>query len=123
MALIDHQRMALLVDSVLQVTVNDVSVNMDSGNQMVKTLVQGLSGKTPGAKTLEIDGKWSLPVTGMEFDVATACANGTYHELQVPIGNKTIVSKGWWQSAGVQGSVDANTEVSAKFQGTYDPPQ
>lgn len=123
MALFEHQRMSLLVDSVLQVTVHDVSVNFDSGAQAVKTLVQGLAGKTPGAKMLEIEGKWALPVSGLEFDVLTACANGTYHELQIPVGNKTIVSKGWWQTAGVQGSVDSNTEVSAKFTGTYDAPQ
>jgi hypothetical protein len=122
MAMNDHQRMSLLVDTVLQITVHDVSVNGDSGAQAVKTLVQGLAGKTPGAKMLEIEGKWSLPVSGMEFDVATACANGTYHELQIPLGSKTLVTKGWWQTWSVQGSVDSNTEIGAKFTGTFDAP-
>lgn len=118
----DHLRMSLLVDSVLQVEVMDVSVNGDSGAQAVKTL-SGLAGKTPGTAIIEIEGKWGLPVTGMEFDVMGACARGSYHELQIPVGNKTIVSKGWWQTAGIQGSTDNNTEVSAKFTGTFDPPQ
>lgn len=118
----DHLRMSLLVDSVLQLEVNEVSVNGQSGAQAVKAL-SGLVGKTPGTPMIEIEGKWGVPVSGMEFDVASACANGTYHELQIPVGNKTIVSKGWWDTFGLSGSNDNNTELSAKFTGTLVPPQ
>lgn len=119
--LTDHLRLSCLVDGVLQVEATEYSVNGDSGANAVETFA-GLAGKTPGSKKLEIEAKWALPVTGMEFDVMGACANGTYHELQIPVGPKTIVSKGWWQTAGITGSVNSNTEVSAKFMGTYDPP-
>ncbi|SRR5260221_1889842 len=122
MALIFYQRMALLVDSVLQQEVNEVTVNFDSKAQPVETLTKGFSGVTPGAKVLEIDGKWSLPVTGQEFDVASAVANLDVHSLQVPFGNKTIISSGFFISGSASGSVNANSEISAKFMGTYDPP-
>jgi hypothetical protein len=122
MALNRYLRMALLVDSVLQIEATEVTVNFDGKQQDVETLVQGLAGFTPGAKTLEIDGKWAMPAAGAEFDVVTACATGDLHELQVPYGNKTIVSKGIFKSGSLGGSVSANTALDAKFTGTFDPP-
>ncbi len=117
--LTDHLRLSCLIDGVLQIEATEYSINGDSGANAVETFA-GLSGKTPGARKLEIDAKWALPVSGLEFDVMSACANGTYHELQMPLGNKTLVSKGWWQTATVSGSVNSNTEVQAKFMGTFE---
>jgi hypothetical protein len=122
MTLIRYQRIGLLVDSVLQQEVRDVSVNMDSKAQVVETITKGLSGFTPGAKCIEVEGKWALPVSGQEFDVATAISKGDVHQCQIPIGNKTIISSGIFMSGSISGAVNANTEVSAKFTGTYDDP-
>lgn len=123
MALIGYMRMALLIDGVLQAQVSEVTVNFDGKQIDVETLLQGLAGFTPGAKSLEVDGKWSVPVSGAEFDLVTAAANGEIHELQIPYGQKTIVSKGIWKSGSLGGSVNANTELSCKFTGTFDAPQ
>jgi hypothetical protein len=114
MALSDHMRMAVVVDGVFQVTVQDVQVNGTSGNQVVETL-QGLAGKTPGSKMLTITGKWSVPITGLETDLMTAVANGTYHELQIPVGSQTIVSSGWFDEFTLGGSTGQSTEFSATF--------
>lgn len=114
--------MTLLVDGVRQVKASEITVNGQSGAQAVETL-EGLVGKTPGSKRLEISAKWALPITGMEFDVATATANGTYHEIQIPVGSKTIVSQGWFQEFNLGGSVNANTEVGAQFVGSLDAPE
>jgi hypothetical protein len=123
MAFLRYARMALIVDSGLQQEVRDVNVNLDSKAQIVETLTKGFSGVTPGAKVIEIEGKWALPVAGQEFDVATAISKLDIHTVQVPIGNKTILSTGVFMSGSVSGSVNANTEVSGKFTGTYDDPQ
>lgn len=122
MALQDHLRMTLLVDGVRQVSLSNIQVNGQSGAQAVETL-EGLVGKTPGSKRLEVSGTWALPITGMEFDVASAVASGTYHELQIPVGSKTLVSQGWFQDFGAQGSVNANTEVTAQFIGELNAPE
>ena len=122
MALIFYLRTALLVDSVLQVQVHDMTVNFDAKAQEVETMVQGLAGFTPGSAFLEIEAKWSLPVSGAEFDVIGACKRLSIHSLQVPYGDKTIISQGVWRSGSLTGAVNASTELSAKFTGTYDPP-
>lgn len=123
MGLITYARIGLLVDSVLQVQANDVSVSVDSKAQDVETLIQGLAGFTPGAKQLEINAKWALPVAGAEFDVLGAAARGTVHSLQIPYGDKTIISQGIWKTGTLQGSVNSNTSLEAKFTGTFDPPR
>lgn len=122
MALIFYTRVAMLVDSVLQAQVREVTVNFDAKAQEVETLLQGLAGFTPGAPFIEIEGKWALPVSGQEFDVVGACRRLSIHSLQVPLGNITIISQGVWRSGSLTGAVNANTELSAKFTGTYDPP-
>jgi hypothetical protein len=122
MALIRYQRAAVLVDSVLQAQVHDVTINWDSKAQVVETLLQGFSGITPGAKFVEVDAMWALPTSGMEFDVASAIANLDIHTVQMPLGTKTQVATGFFISGSMKGAVNANTDVSAKFIGTYDPP-
>lgn len=122
MALQDHLRMTILVDGVRQVKITNIQVNGQSGAQAVETL-DGLAGKTPGSKRLEVSGTWAVPITGTEFDVATAVANGTYHQIQIPVGAKTIVSDGWFQDFNMQGSVNSNTETGAQFIGELNPPE
>lgn len=122
MALSDHIRLTLLVDGVKQTRVSNIQVNGQSGAQAVEAL-EGLLGKTPGARRLEITGNWAVPTSGLEFDVVTAVANGTYHELQVPVGSKSIISQGWFDTFGLSQSTNANTEVTATFHGELNPPQ
>ncbi len=122
MALSDHMRMAVLIDGVFQTTVQDVQVNGTSGNQIVETL-QGLAGKTPGSKMLTITGKWAVPVTGLETGLIAAVANGSYHEIQVPVGEETIVSSGWFDEFTLGGSTGQSTEFSATFKGELNAPE
>ena len=122
MALQDHLRLACLIDGVFQVKVSNIEVNGDSGAQAVETL-EGLAGKTPGSKKLEISGTWAVPIGGLEFDFFTAAAVGTYHEVQIPVGAKTIISKGWFQTAGIGQGVNASTEAKMTFIGEFEPPQ
>lgn len=122
MALSDHMRMAIVVDGVFQLTVQDVQVNGTSGNQIVETL-QGLAGKTPGNKMLTMTGKWAVPITGLETNLLASVANGTYHEIQIPVGDVTIVSSGWFDEFTLGGSTGQSTEFSATFKGELNAPE
>ena len=122
MALRDHARLVLLIDGVYQVSCSGIDISLDSGAQRVDTL-EGLAGKTPGAKSLEISGTWAVPIGGLEFDFATAMAEGSYHEIQIPVGGKSIVAKGWFQSGKIGQSTNASTEASATFIGEFEKPQ
>lgn len=121
MPLTDHLRLACIIDGVFQVKVQNFSVNGNSGRQAVETL-EGLAGFTPGSKTLEVNGTWAVPVGGPEFDFMTAAANGTIHEIQIPIGVKTIISKGVFLTAGFSQSVNAATEHTMTFMGEFEAP-
>ncbi len=116
MALEDHLRLAVLIDGVFQLKVSSVTVNADSGAQAVETL-EGLAGKTPGSHRLEISGTWAVPLGGLEFDFISACAEGSYHNIQIPIGSKSLIADGWFQTAGVSQSTNANTEAQMAFTG------
>lgn len=122
MALDNHLRLTLLVDGVMQVKLTNVQVNGQSGAQAIETL-EGLAGKTDGSRSLEITGNWAVPTSGLEFDVVSAVANGTFHELQVPVGAKSIVSEGWFDTFGLSQSTGANTETTATFRGELNPPE
>lgn len=116
MALEDHLKLTVLIDGVFQVKVSNITVNGDSGSQAVETL-EGLAGKTPGSGKCEISGTWAVPLGGLEFDFWSAMAAGSYHEIQVPVGAKSVISEGWFQTAGVQGSVNSSTEANMTFMG------
>lgn len=100
----------------------NISVNGQSGSQAVETL-QGLAGKTPGNRRLEVSGNWAVALNGLEFDFLTACAEGSYHDLQIPVGAKSIISRGWFDTGGISQGVNSATEANATFIGSFDPPE
>jgi hypothetical protein len=118
----DHLRLTCLVDGVKQIKVTQVRVSPKGQNQKVETL-EGLVGKTPGSKFVEVSANWALPISGLEFDVVGAIADGSYHEVQVPLGSKSFVAKGWFEEGEIGQSTNANTEVSATFIGELVPLQ
>ncbi len=119
----DYIRLAALIDGQFQAEITTNSYTFESGAQRVDTIALGLSGKTPGSRSLEGQVTSAAPTGGLEFDFPTAVAEGSYHELQVVYGAKTIVSRGWFQSGGLSQSVNAATEASANFVGTFDVPK
>lgn len=122
MRLEDHLKLGVRIDGTKQVKLSNISVNMQSNAQRVETL-EGLAGKTPGSRSLEITATWAVPLGGPEFDIATAASLGTYHDVQIPYGDKTIASRGWFQDAGLSQSTGASTECTATYVGSFDPPE
>lgn len=122
MALSDHLKLSILIDGVFQASIQDVKVNGKSGAQAVNTL-QGLAGKTPGSKSLSITGKWAVPLSGLEFNAIQSTAEGTFHEIQIPVGAQTIVSSGWFDEFDLSGATDQSTEFNATFMGELNAPE
>jgi hypothetical protein len=115
-------RMTVVVDSVTQVLLQNVTVNFDTKKVPVE-LMSGLGGFTPGAKVVTISATSAVRISGPEFDAFESGASDTQHELQIPYGTKTIVSEGEIMSGSLSGSVNSATETSFEFMGTYNKPK
>jgi hypothetical protein len=122
MALTDGLNLICMIDGIAQATLTQVSVNMDNGAVDLETF-EGFIGATSGVRKLEVSANWAVKLNGLEFDFATAIANKSYHDVQIPIGSKTLISRGYFKSGSVSRSVNAATEASASFVGTFDAPE
>lgn len=122
MALTDHLRLSCLLNGIFQSEMSQITVNGQSGAQAVETLI-GLVGKTDGSKRLEVTANFAVPIGGPEFDAWGTMAKGQYIDLQVAIGAKSLVSKGWIQETGISQSTNANTEQTLHFIGELNEPQ
>ena len=119
----DHLALRLYIDGVYQVKVTNVQVNGQSGAQPVETL-EGLVGKSPGSKRLELTGNWSVGLGGPEADLWKWVAEGSYHDVQIPIGGgKSIISNGWFDTTGISQATNAATELTATFIGELNEPK
>lgn len=118
----DHLLLRLLVNGVFQIKASSVNLEFDSGAQRVDTL-EGLAGKTPGSGTVTITGNFAVPIGGPEHDFFTDCVEGAYVEMQVPFGAKSYIGTGWFQTAGISQSVNANTEGTFTWTGEFEKPR
>lgn len=110
----DYLRLAVLLDGGYQAQVTSITANGVSGAQAVE-LLEGLAGKTPGPKRVNVNMSVAVPTGGLEFDGWSACSNGTYHTLQIPVGAKSIIGNCWVDTCDLSGSTGANTEFSMSF--------
>jgi hypothetical protein len=115
-----YSRIGALIDGLFQIEVTNVSLDLDNGAQDVDTIVQGFSGVSPGSPKASISGTWTVPAGGLEFNYIDAARNLTTHEIQIIIGSKAFITKGVFKTATVSQSVNAASESSATFTGTWD---
>jgi len=116
MALNDHARLGLLIDGVYQIEVTNISVQFDSGAVRIDTL-EGLAGKSDGSGSVTISVSQAIPLGGLEFDFVSALATGTYHQMQIPIGAKSYIGNGWFQSGSGGQGVNAASEAGWEWTG------
>lgn len=122
MALQDHLALRLLVDGVFQLKATNVQVTMNSGAQRVDTL-EGFAGKTPGSGDIQVTANWAVEIGGPECDLFQWVAEGSYHEVQIPIGTQSIMTQGYWDTSGISQSTNASTEMTGTFIGELQEPQ
>jgi len=118
----DHLALRLYIDGIYQVKATNIQINGQSGAQPVETL-EGLAGKTPGSRRLELTANWAVDIGGPECDIWKWIAEGSYHDVQVQVGSKSIVSTGWFDTAGISQATNASTEQTATFIGELGEPE
>lgn len=122
MALTDGLNLVCMIDGLAQADLTQVSANVDNGAIDLETF-EGFVGATSGVRKLEVSANWSVKLNGLSFDFLTAIANKSYHDVQIPVGSKSIISRGYFKSGSISRSVNAATEASATFIGTFEAPE
>jgi hypothetical protein len=117
-----YLKLTLLIDQNYQAQVTTNGITVDGGKQRIDTL-EGFAGFSPGAKTVEFNGTWAVPISGFEFDAWSATLENVDHEITIPVGAQSIVSIGQFTTAGVSQSTNQGTEFTATFVGTAAPLQ
>lgn len=118
----DHQRLRLLIAGQFQLKTSSIRAAWAANNQPVETL-EGLAGKTPGSGRVTITVTAVLPTSGPEFDYFSAVVDGTYAEMQIPIGPKSYIGNGWFDDVDLGQSVNANTEINYTWTGEFAKPR
>lgn len=117
-----YARLDLLIDGVIQVELQNVTVEFDSGLVEVKTIPKGLSGFTETGGSVKIDFTQAIPKGGLEFDFLTAIANVEAHQVEVTIGAKSYQSAGVFMNGKVSQSNSASAEASTQWMGNLIAP-
>jgi hypothetical protein len=120
MAFGDGLRLRLLVDGVQQITTNTISCKIDGQNIPLESL-EGLLGKSPGNGSVEISATASILSTGPEYDYWSAVQVGSYHDMQVPMGPKSYIGNGWFDTCEVSQSTGKAAELSFTWRGEFAP--
>lgn len=116
----DHLRLTALVDGKRQTELTKINGKLVTNSQAIETL-EGLAGKTPGSGRVTISLTSAIPASGLEFDYWSTAAKGTYHTVQIPVGSKSYIGKGWFDEVELDQSVNGGAEVSCTWIGTIAP--
>ncbi len=115
----DGLKLKILVGSVQQVTATEISLEIDGKNQLLETL-EGVVGKTPGSGQVTITATCIIPIGGQEFDYVAAVKDGSYHDIQIPLGAKSYIGNGYFDKATVSQSVGKPSEVNFTWIGAFE---
>ncbi len=122
MALTNGLNLTCMIDGVAQATLTNVNVSADNGAIDLDTF-EGFSGATPGIKKLEVSATWAVKLNGLEFSFFDAIADLSFHDVQIPIGSKSLISRGYFKTGSITRSVSSATEASCTFVGKFEKPE
>ena len=120
MALVEHARLAILIDQTYLVEMTSIEMVTNSGQQRVDTL-EGLAGFSPGSGDVSVSGNFAIPIGGTEYPFQENCTNGVYTTVQIPIGAKNYVGTGKFMDVNVSQSVNGSVEGSFNWTGELKP--
>lgn len=115
-------KLRLLVDGVHQLLQSEIQLQIDGQNQPLEVL-EGLVGFTNGSGRVTITGTAIVPRGGPEFDYVTAVAERSFHDLQVPLGQKSYIDNGLFDQATLGASTGKGTEISFTWIGGFSAPK
>lgn len=120
MALQDFARLFVMVDSVLQVFVESIGIQTDSGNIEIYTF-DGLAGFSPGPGKITLSLNYAVPLAGFETNFQKMVVDRQVHSIQVGVGSNALITEGKFNTDNIQGSTSSATQGSVTFTGKLAP--
>lgn len=117
MALNDYGIGYVLVNGAAAAEISSLERNTENGSTPIKTLQDGLTGKTPGSGQVTVTVNYFIPAGGTEYPYHDWCVQGAYVSIQIGWGQKAYISEGWITSVRESQAVDANAEGTFEWMG------
>lgn len=107
----------VLVGSRPILTTLNADMEIDSGDQEIKTLALGLIGYSDGATTVKFSGNFPVPKTGLEYDFPTICASHTTIDIGFKFGDVTYQLRGRVLNCKMTSDPSKPADLSISFGG------
>jgi hypothetical protein len=111
------KRLPIFIDGTALEKVTSLEINNEANAQKIITMLDGFVGKSDGPAEVNIKCESAIPIGGPEYDYWNACAEGSWHSVQVGCGDKDYVGDGFFNRVGVQASSDKAASVSFDWVG------
>jgi hypothetical protein len=120
-ALQDYARLGCFYNGSWLEQITSIEMATNGGQQRVDILNEGLGGFTPGSGDVTVTIGFAIPIGGTEATFQEDCSNGSYIDLQIPIGKKDYVGRGKLESVSMSQSVNAAAEGTFTWIGELAP--
>lgn len=107
----------LFVNGAPAAMVNEITLEIRSGDKVVKTLKLGTAGYSDGAHDCTISFKSAIPLAGREIDYKAFVINHQTLKLGVKGGSTQLIAEGRLMTVSESSSVDNPVEISGSFEG------
>lgn len=113
--------MSILINGTYLLKTQSLTLDASGGKIAVNTMSEGLVGGTDGTKTGTVSFTAAVPVSGPEADFFGMCQKGDYVTIQLPIGGKSFIGDGWFDTVSLSQSTDASTELNCSLTCEFKP--
>lgn len=112
-------KLPVLIDGSIQVTLENVSVEIDGAVTDLTSMVDGVTGFHFGAKSINISFNNYVTTAGIEFNFVGAIANESSHTVQVVLGGQSLSLEGVFTSGSITGAVGETTKTAMSFRAPF----
>lgn len=116
----DYAELFLAINAAEITQKTNVSVTINSGNQRVDVMKEGLVGFTSGPGDITVEVGFVVPIGGLEYNAINDAANLAFVDIQVGIGAETIAGRGKLETVTISQSVGAAVEGTLTWIGPRD---
>jgi|GEM_PF-2442800 len=113
----DYAKIPVFYNGTKLIQITSVKMTMNSGQQRVDLLNEGLGGFTPGSGDVSIELGFVIPIGGPEANFQQDCDLGKYVTFQVGIGRLSYIGRGKILSVDMSQSTNASSEGSLSWVG------